>query len=162
MKKANGMVLFWGGVYSNWYKRTFEFEGVKFNCAEQYMMYIKALLFNDEETAAAIMKTSDPSRQKAWGRKVKGFDPEVWGRVAVPLMVPALVEKFLQSKECLEEILSSDDDIIVEASPKDFIWGIGLSEDDPRALDKSQWLGTNWLGEALMQARTIIRQKLAA
>jgi ribA/ribD-fused uncharacterized protein len=159
MKKENGMILFWGGPYSNWYKNSFTFNGTTYNCSEQYMMHVKALMFNDTETAEAIMKTSDPSRQKKYGRAVKNFDKAQWDAVAIDIMVPALVAKFTQSKSLLEEILSTGDDLIVEASPYDKIWGIGLDEDDPRALDQSQWQGTNWLGIAIMKARDIIKEQ---
>lgn len=125
------------------------------------MMHVKALMFGDEVKAKQIMKSHDPREQKRLGREVKGFDPAAWAEVAVDLMVPALVEKFTQSKALLAEILSSGDDLIVEASPYDKIWGIGLAEDDPRALDQSQWQGTNWLGIALMKAREIIKAQHA-
>jgi ribA/ribD-fused uncharacterized protein len=159
MKKENGMILFWGGPYSNWYKSSFTFNGNTYNCSEQYMMHIKALLFNDVFTARAVMDSDDPRHQKKLGRLVKNFNPDTWAAIAVDLMVPALVEKFTQNKSLLAEILSTGNDLIVEASPYDKIWGIGLGEDDPRALDQSQWQGTNWLGIAIMKARDIIREQ---
>ena len=74
-------VFFWGGVCSQWYPSQFEINEQKFNCAEQYMMYKKAILFEDEEVANAIMRTNNPREQKALGRKVRGFDVEKWEEV---------------------------------------------------------------------------------
>lgn len=42
---------------------------------------------------------------------------------------------------------------LVEASPYDRIWGIGLAASNPKALDRKMWRGTNWLGQALTEVR---------
>jgi ribA/ribD-fused uncharacterized protein len=122
----------------------------------QYMMYKKALLFEDEEVANAIMRTQNPQDIKALGRKVRGFDKDKWEEVCKEYVYEANYAKFTQNPEMLEELKSYGDREIVEASPYDKIWGIGLHETDERVHDKSQWQGTNWLGEAIMRARTQI------
>jgi len=146
-------VFFWGGICSQWYPSDFEINEEKFTSAEQYMMYKKALLFEDEEVANAIMRTNNPKDQKALGRKVRGFDKDVWEEVCREYVYEGNYAKFTQNPELLEELLSYGDREIVEASPEDPIWGIGLHENDKRVLDKEQWLGTNWLGEAIMRVR---------
>lgn len=162
MLKKNGMILFWGGPYSNWYPSKFVLDDIEYNCSEQFMMAAKAAMFEDQRAYQDIMRMKYPKDQKARGRTVKNFDAEAWNAVAVELMVPALVAKFEQNDKLLVEILSSGTDLIVEASPYDKIWGIGLNADDPRALDQTQWLGTNWLGIALMQARKILKERYDA
>lgn len=152
-------VFFWGteSPFSNWHPSPFTFEGIHYNCSEQYMMYAKATFFGDYETAKKVMKESSPREQKKLGREVKGFNKTRWESVAVNLMVPALVAKFQSTPELTEYILNTDDKEIVEASPSDTVWGIGLAEDDFRAWNKSTWLGMNLLGETLMRTRDVIR-----
>lgn len=147
--------FFWGKgtPFSNWTKSTFRFAGEDWNCSEQTMMWFKAFLFGDMETADKIRKTSDPREQKALGRTVKGFDQKVWEKKAVEIMVPALCAKFLQNEAFYKALEATIGTTLVEASPFDTVWGIGLSEDDPRAWDKSTWLGKNLLGVCLMEAR---------
>jgi len=142
--------------FSNWYMCPFVHNGKQFNCSEQYMMYKKAMLFKDYEVAEMIMEQGHPYKQKFLGRQVRGFDANEWNAKCKDIMVEGLVSKFIQDTYCLNTLLNSGDTIIVEASPTDKIWGIGLSEDDPRATDPSQWRGTNWLGEVLMRTRDII------
>lgn len=163
---TNGFVFFWGaappqGVFSNWYKHSFEHEGKRFNCSEQYMMYAKAVVFDDESTAAKIMKEKDPREQKALGRQVKNFDAGKWMAVCQDIMVPALVSKFEQDPYALEVMLSTEDAIIVEASPFDNIWGIGLSADNPNAQIPGRWKGKNYLGNVLMRARDELRRRIS-
>ena len=153
MKTTDKGVYFWSGIYSQWNKSDFTVDGQKFTTAEQYMMYKKALLFEDEEVANAIMRTNNPREQKALGRKVRGFDTDVWNSVCREYVYEANYAKFTQDESLLKELMETGDREIVEASPKDRIWGIGLHYDDERVHDKSQWQGKNWLGEAIMRVR---------
>jgi ribA/ribD-fused uncharacterized protein len=155
MRIVQGMTLFWRSkeVFSNWYLSTFVYMGIEFNCSEQAMMWLKAMFFGDLETAKKILAEPVPRKQKALGREVKGFVKEVWDAVSEDLMVPVLVAKFRQDKACLKAMAESEGTELVEASPDDTIWGIGLEEKDPRVLDRSKWLGDNRLGKVLMRAR---------
>lgn len=146
-------VFFWGGTFSQWCPSTFEIGGVKYNCCEQYMMAQKALLFNDTESYKMIMSATSPRDQKAFGRRVKGFDKDEWESVCRQIVYDANFAKFTQNPKMMAELIETGDREIVEASPEDKIWGIGLHENDARVHDKSQWQGTNWLGEAIMQVR---------
>ena len=152
----NNFHLFWGGPFSQWYPSVFEIEGVHYNCAEQYMMAKKAELFGDKEAHAAIMASTVPKEQKAIGRKVQNFDLDRWNAVARDIVFRANMAKFSQHPQLRKFILETGTQEIVEASPEDTIWGIGLAENDPDAQDKTKWKGTNWLGEVLMSVRTAI------
>lgn len=143
--------------FSNWYMLPFIHNGIEYNCSEQYMMHKKALLFKDYDVAEMIMQQGHPRKQKFLGREVRGFDQKTWERECRPMMVEGLKSKFSQDTYCLTTLLDTGDTVIVEASPYDTIWGIGLSEDDPKAQNPEQWRGTNWLGEVLMKVRDELR-----
>jgi len=155
--KKEEFAFFWGGTFSQWATSKFIIDGVEFNTCEQYMMYKKALMFHDYEMAEKIMNEKDPREQKALGRRVKGFDKDTWETYCRDIVYDGNVAKFTQNPEMLEELKFTGDKTIVEASPQDVIWGIGLKYDDPRAKDRSQWKGTNWLGEAIQRVREDIR-----
>lgn len=160
MKITEEMVLFWESdeIPSQWYPSNFIVDGIEYNCAEQYMMAEKARLFEDEETLDEIMDTDSPREQKRLGRIVKGFDEEAWNKVAVDIVTKGNFAKFSQNLEMKEWLLSTQDKILVEASPYDRVWGVGLRENDSRILDREQWNGTNWLGEALSNVRDMLTE----
>ena len=151
--KDKDAVYFWGGEFSQWYPSIFEIDGVSYNCAEQYMMEQKAVLFGDTKMMGRIMTTKSPREQKAFGRKVKDFDATKWEAVAYDIVVRANIAKFSQNPELLKILLNTENREIVEASAEDTIWGIGLSPWDPLRFDKKNWKGTNLLGKAIMDAR---------
>ena len=156
--EKDSFIFFWGGPFSQWYKSDFEIGGVKYNCCEQYMMAQKAVLFGDDEAYKKVMATRDPSKQKAVGRTVRNFDAAKWNLVCRKVVYEGNLAKF--SDPTLKQILlSTGDKEIVEASPYDTIWGIGLGEGDPACLDKSKWRGTNWLGIAIMEVRDTFRKQ---
>lgn len=163
MKETDKLVLFWGGWPSQWYESPFYGEDFElYNTAEQYMMAGKAAFFNDHETRAEIMKRTDPKDQKALGRQVgtgagaKAFDAELWNVACRPIVRRANLFKFTQHADLQALLLATGDKLIVEASPYDKIWGIGLRETDPRALDQKLWEGSNWLGEDIMFVRKLL------
>ena len=121
--------------------------------AEQAMMGCKASLMGDTDTEQAIYKTSNPKIIKQLGRKVKNFNQEIWDRNKEDIVYKINLAKFSQNPELRDFLLSTGDKLIVEASPYDKIWGIGLSADDPRSDNPSMWLGSNLLGKALMRVR---------
>lgn len=135
----------------------FVHQGIQYNCSEQFMMYSKAMLFKDVDVAEMIMEQSHPRKQKFLGRQVRGYDDYIWMAECENIMIPSLVSKFQQDTYSLNELLDSGDKIIVEASPYDKIWGIGMYAHDPRAIDPDKWEGENKLGKVLMKARDVIR-----
>jgi len=145
--------FFWDGPFGQWYESDFVIDGVKYNTAEQYMMASKARLFEDQTMLAAIMAAPFPGMQKALGRKVAGFDQARWNDEARAIVYRGNYAKFTQSRYLLNLLLRTAGLTLVEASPYDRIWGIGLLESDPRALNRDTWRGLNWLGETLSRVR---------
>lgn len=159
MKITDTFVLFYGQseFYSNWNMTGFTVKGIRFANGEQYMMYCKAKFFGDADTATRILAEPDPRNVKALGRAVRGYDDAKWSATRLKFVSRGLLEKAMQNPRIQEELLGTGDRILVEASPYDTIWGIGLKETDPRALDMSQWRGENLLGQAWMWVREVLR-----
>lgn len=151
--KDNKFTFFWGGPFSQWYPSPFIIDGKKFDDAEMYMMYCKAMLFNDTKSAELILTAKHPSESKAIGRRVKNFNKEVWETYCKKFVYDGNYAKFTQNPDLLKYLMATENSELVEASPEDEIWGIGLKESDQRAQNKETWLGTNWLGEILTELR---------
>lgn len=139
--------------FSQWYPCRFTVEDIRFNCAEQYMMYGKAQLFGDEETGRKILLARTPREQKELGKQVRGFKQPAWELHCKTIVYEGNKEKFIQNEELLQLLLDTQGTTLVEASPADRIWGVGLAEDDPAIRSRSTWRGTNWLGEVLTKLR---------
>jgi len=146
-------VYFWGSIFSNWADVRFEYKDQIFYNSEQAFMWEKAILFKDFETADEIFDCDSPKEAKALGRKVKRFDSSKWDKAGFDFMVDINYEKFNQNPSLKEILLSTGNKTIVEASPFDKIWGVGLHWDDDRILDEKNWQGKNLLGKALMKVR---------
>jgi ribA/ribD-fused uncharacterized protein len=157
-------LLFWGhqpppaggvgkGCLSQWWPAAFTVDGHSYPSAEHFMMAGKASLFGDAETAAQIRQAPHPGAAKALGRQVRGFDELRWAEHRVDLVVTGNLAKFSQHAGLREFLLGTGDRVIVEASPRDPIWGIGLAANDQRAMSPEQWPGLNLLGFALMEVR---------
>jgi ribA/ribD-fused uncharacterized protein len=116
------------------------------------------MLFGDTTIADQILTASHPHRAKTLGRQVRGFDQTIWEARRYAIVVDGSVAKFGQHAELRSYLLGTGDRILVEASPVDRIWGIGLTADDPRATNPGQWKGLNLLGFALMHTRERLRQ----
>ena len=160
-------VFFWGigdtgkvqkGCFSQWWPCQFEVDGVEYNCAEQYMMAAKARTFGDSETLEKILASDKPKIIKKLGREVRGFDERTWDAVKFDAVVDGNMAKFSQNPELKSFLLSTGDAELVEASPVDRIWGVGLAEGSPLIRDKSKWEGQNLLGKALMKVRDALRR----
>lgn len=151
-------VYFWHGPFSNWESCEFtdDFAGLTFRSSEQAFMYYKAVVFRDLATAAKIMTSKTPKEAKDLGRLVSHYDEKVWECVRFGYMVYVNYLKFTQNENLKKVLLDTDDRILVEASPYDKVWGVGLSEDNDLILDEANWQGQNLLGQALMKVRKII------
>jgi len=151
-------IFFLKGPFSQWVKSPFTVNFINYCCCEQFMMAGKALFFDDVDTYYQIMDTKSPSKHQQLGRQVKDFDKDEWSLVARRIVYNGNYAKFTQNEHFKYLILSTGDATLVETNPRDSIWGIALAEGDPRALSRSTWLGTNWLGEVLTQVRNDIRR----
>lgn len=156
-------IFFWGhtakgnevtkACLSQWFTCSFIVDGQVYNCAEQYMMAEKARIFGDEEVRQQILLESDQMTIKKLGRKVANYDDAIWADMRCAVVVNGNLAKFAQNQELLDFLLKTGDKILVEASPIDRIWGIGLDESSPDACNPRVWRGNNLLGFALMTVR---------
>lgn len=124
-----------------------------FTSAEQYMMYMKAVTFKDFDIADKILNETVPKKIKALGRKVKNFKNKKWNSVKFDIVKEGNIYKFSQNKDLKKALRDTGDKILVEASPYDRIWGIGMGRSNPDVYDPSKWKGQNLLGKALMDVR---------
>lgn len=143
---------------SQWQYSEFEVDIHDYTSAEQYMMAEKARLFEDEEIEKQIMNSTDPREIKSLGQKVKNFKQDVWDRVKYSIVLTGNYYKFSQNKEIREFLLSTDNKILVEASPLDKIWGVGLSSENSKINNPISWNGKNLLGFALMELRDELKR----
>ena len=147
-----------GSCFSQWWPARFTVGGVSFGSAEHYMMWRKAVLFGDDQKAAAIVKARSPAQAKALGRAVSGFDEIVWVEHRWDIVVDGSVAKFASDPVLGDYLVATKNRVLVEASPRDRIWGIGLSGDSEFAERPAKWRGLNLLGFALMEARARLWQ----
>lgn len=156
-------LFFWGhtpkgsevdaSCLSQWFPAPFEVDGQLYATAEHFMMAEKARLFGDLEMRSRILAATHPNQAKSLGRQVNGFDEAIWNANSWDIVVRANLAKFRQNPPLQEFLRQSGARVLVEASPLDRLWGIGLHRDDPRAQDPRQWEGENRLGFALMEVR---------
>ncbi|WTK93644.1 NADAR family protein [Streptomyces sp. NBC_01508] len=146
---------------SQWWQSPFAVDRVEYATAEHWMMAAKARLFDDAEAERKALAASGPALAKKAGRLVRGFDEAVWERERSGIVVEGGVHKFRQNDQLRDYLLRTGDRVLVEASPMDRIWGIGLAADDERAQDPARWRGLNLLGFALMEARERLRTDAA-
>ena len=160
-------VLFYGhksktitkSCLSQWWPCKFKSNGIKYNCAEQYMMSEKAKLFKDEESFQLIMQENSQKKIKEYGRLIKNFNDEEWNKHKINIVVQGNLLKFSQNEDLKQFLIGTGDKILVEASPTDRIWGIGLDKNNPDARNPLKWKGENLLGFYLMKVRDIIKSK---
>jgi ribA/ribD-fused uncharacterized protein len=156
-------LFFWGhqpeaggvskGCLSQWWPSSFVIHEKSYPTSEHYMMEQKANLFRDFETATQILQVKDPAEAKSLGRQVRSFNETIWRQHRLGIVRRGTAAKFSQNVELATYLVSTSPMILVEASPLDKVWGIGMSAEDPRARKPSAWLGRNLLGFALMDVR---------
>ncbi|WP_434092383.1 NADAR family protein [Streptomyces flaveolus] len=143
---------------SQWWPSPFTVDGVEYATAEHWMMAGKARLFEDAEAERRVRAAGHPAEAKKAGRLVRGFDEAVWERERFRIVVEGSVHKFASDPALRAFLLDTGDRVLVEASPVDRVWGIGLTADDEAATDPERWRGENLLGFALMVARGRLRR----
>ena len=160
-------LFFWGhqktkdgsltsSCFSQWWESPFAVDGMIYRTAEHWMMAQKALLFEDKAIFEKIIKSKSPGEAKELGRQVKNFEEDVWNKRRLDIVVSGNVHKFGQDSNLKAFLLSTKDRVLVEASPVDNIWGIGLSADSTDRENPRLWKGLNLLGFSLMTVRGIL------
>lgn len=150
---TNTHLFFWNGFLSQWYPSEFVVGDVSYNCAEQYMMAEKARCFNDKDSLENIMGTTSPRVQKSIGRKIKNFDEKQWSEICDEVVKQGSIAKFNQNKYLGQKLKDTGRLLLVEASPYDRIWGIGMTAEKAARTDPSKWNGKNKLGKILTEVR---------
>ena len=145
------------GFLSNWYLSDFKVNEVKYSSMEQFMMYKKAIRFQDIEKAQQILSTNDVALIKEYGRQVKGYNDSIWCGIRQMVVYQGLLAKFSQNNILCNKLLQTQNDILAECAVKDRVWGIGLSMKDPERLDLAKWRGQNLRGYTLMMVREELR-----
>jgi ribA/ribD-fused uncharacterized protein len=156
-------LFFWGhtpnkdgsvgkSCFSQWWEDPFTVDGKTYLSAEHWMMVKKAKLF-DKEMMDEILSASSPALAKKLGRKIKNFDSKIWNEEKYEIVIQGNIHKFSQNEEIQTFLLHTNDRILVEASPYDRIWGIGMSQNHDNSSNPKLWEGENLLGFALMEAR---------
>ncbi len=166
--KKMKFVFFWGhqspadgsitkSCFSQWFDCRFSVDGVEYSTSEQYMMAQKALIFGDNTIYSEIMNASHPNEFKSLGRKISGFDEKIWNENKTDIVIKGNTAKFSQNQELKDFLLGTNDRILVEASPYDKIWGVGMSAKDSGITNPNCWQGENLLGFCLMEVRDKVR-----
>lgn len=145
------------GFLSNWYKSVFEIDNQKYSSMEQYMMFKKAMCFQDAKIAEQILATDDVAHIKELGRMVSNYNDNIWNGVRQIVVYEGLVAKFSQNENLRNRLLETNNDMLAECAVNDRIWGIGISMTDPDRFDMSKWKGQNLLGYSLMIARKKVK-----
>ncbi len=145
--------LFYAGPFSQFYMKSFVYDSVKFCCAEQFMMYHKALLFDDKHVADEILAEKRPFMMQKLGRTVKNFDQDLWDSHKLSIVTKGNLAKYSQNPSLKRQLWSTGERIIAEASPYDKIWGIGLDIKKAEKTRVEDWPGLNLMGKALMDVR---------
>jgi ribA/ribD-fused uncharacterized protein len=144
---------------SQWYPSKFVVDNISYATAEHWMMASKAKLFNDQKSFEKIINSTDPKEVKSFGRKVENFNETIWEQECVKIVTKGNLEKFKQNSSLKEFLISTNDLILVEASPYDKIWGIGLKEENNLVKNPKNWKGKNLLGFSLMDVRKQLKEK---
>jgi hypothetical protein len=151
--------LFYRGPFSQFHASRFTLNGHDYVCAEQFMHEQKARLFGDIAMAERILKSDSPHEHKLMGGRISGFEQAIWDETKVDIVTAGNRAKFGQNAGLRRRLLDTGEAVLAEANPKDYIWGIGLAEDDPAALDPFNWQGENLLGQILMAVRSELRSE---
>jgi ribA/ribD-fused uncharacterized protein len=142
--------------FSQWWPSPFAVDGHTFPTAEHFMMFAKARLFGDDPTAERVLTAASPRLAKDLGREVKGFSEERWAALRFDVVTVGNLAKFEQTPALGAHLLGTGEAVLVEASPDDLIWGIGLHRGEEGAGDPLRWRGLNLLGFAVTRARRLL------
>lgn len=157
MNNASTYEFFWqtSSPFSNWHPATYILDEITFNCSEQGVMYDKAILFGDHDIAKKILQCNNSQQKlmKNLGRQVSGFNEEIWKNNRILIYKKHCRAKFSQNLHLKTTLLNTAKKILVEASPTDKIWGIGMSKSEALITPSNKWKGANLLGKLLTEIR---------
>ena len=157
MRETDEYYFFWKHQFGQWTKRDIvDPDGITYNCCEQYMMYKKARLFGDPVIAEEILAEPEPSNQQTLGRKVNGYNSEIWNKNKFGIVWYGNYLKFTQHRDLAERLVSTGNKVLAEASPYDLVWGVGYAAESEEILNPENWRGQNLLGKVLMSVRSAI------
>lgn len=143
--------------FSQWWISPFIVDGITYKTAEHWMMAKKAELFNDNEILEKIIQVNSPAEAKKLGREVRNYDDALWLANRYEIVKQGNFYKFSQNSDLKEFLMNTKERVLVEASPVDAIWGIGMAGDHKDVLNPEKWRGLNLLGFALMEVRDELR-----
>lgn len=157
-------LFFWGhqpskdgiitkACFSQWWVSPFVVDGITYKTAEHWMMAKKAELFNDNEILEKIIQVNSPAEAKKLGREVRNYDDALWLANRYEIVKQGNFHKFHQNLDLKAFLVNTKESVLVEASPVDAIWGIGMAGDHKDVLNPEKWRGLNLLGFALMEVR---------
>jgi ribA/ribD-fused uncharacterized protein len=154
----------WGGAaplgwLAPWTPTPFVTADGSFGSAEHHLMRGKALLFDDGETAARILRAKSPAQARELGRRVRGFHEATWIAERQRIMDGANRAKFHALPDVRAYLLSTWPNVLVQASALDTTWGAGLDLDDHCLPKPGQWPGENLVGFSLMRVRGEFRTR---
>ena len=163
LRETDTHIYFWGSYLSNFYWAPFNARlyGLleadhEFKTSEHYFMACKAVRFDDMKTLDLILKAPDAKSAKALGKKVKGFDEKTWEEDSWIYMYDACLKQFSSTPTLRYNLVGTKEKILVEGSPIDKIWGVGIHYEDDAILDEKNWTGKNKLGDVLMKVRDVL------
>jgi hypothetical protein len=162
-------IFFWGHsnknnaeigkfIFSQWYDASFVVDNIEYKTAEHWMMAHKANLFGDNEIFQKIIGADKPGEVKELGRHIRQFDEVKWNEKKFEIVKAGNIHKFKQNKRLKDFLIATGDRVLVEASPTDTIWGIGLSAGSKMIENPHSWRGENLLGFALMETRDFLKE----
>jgi ribA/ribD-fused uncharacterized protein len=166
--KTIPFLFFWGhqpsgdgqitkSCLSQWWEAGFEVDGITYHTVEYWMMAEKARLFRDEKALANILASPTPAGAKEAGRLIQNFDPVIWDQHKVDIVIEGNRHKFTNHPALKTFLLDTGEQVLVEASPVDKVWGIGMAAEDPAVQNPLSWRGENLLGFCLMEVRTLVK-----
>ena len=131
---------------------------LEFDSTEQIYMWYKAHFFNDVDTRKQLELKLTPKQAKDLGRVVKNYQDDLWECVRFDYMVYSNYLKYTQNPDLKAKLLATGEKVLVEASPYDKVWGVGLLANNPLILDDKNWTGRNLLGKSIMKVRSMIKK----
>ena len=145
-------------IFSQWYESPFTVNGITYKTSEHWMMAHKALLFNDQQKFEEIVACNKPGEAKDLGRQVSNYNDDLWNERKFDIVKEGNIHKFSQHKELGKYLIQTGNRVLVEASPVDVIWGVGLTHDNPAIKNIYSWRGQNLLGFVLMEVREYLNK----